>query len=178
MAHLWIADPECGGWCVLPLERVSHTLAVTPPRPAARSPEPGADPSDVRLVPASGDGGPAWMLIAGPARAVSVCGRPLALGVRVLSDRDEIRVEGVGTMFFSTETLARIEPFPHADRGFHCARCKLALEPGAPAVRCPACGVWHHQAERRGCWTYAPACAMCDQATDPVAGFRWTPDDP
>jgi hypothetical protein len=177
MAHLWIADPAGGGWCVLPLEPVPHSLVTSPPRPAGDSPAADADPRDVRLVPAGGPEGTAWTLIAGSARSVGVCGRPLPLGIRVLSDRDEIRIEGVGTMFFATETLARVEPFPHADREFFCARCKIRLEPLVPSVRCPACGVWHHQAEPRACWTYAPACAMCAQPTDLDAGFRWAPDD-
>ncbi len=177
MAHLWITDPEGADWCVLPLEPVPHTLAASPPRPADPLPEADGDLSDVRLVPAAGPEGPAWALISGPARSVSVGGRPVLLGIRVLSDRDEIRVEGVGTMFFSTEILARVESFPHADREFFCARCKLRLEPGVASVRCPGCGVWHHEAEDRACWTYAPGCAMCGHATDLEAGFGWTPDD-
>ena len=40
-----------------------------------------------------------------------VNGLPLALGIRALNDRDEI-VAGVHRMFFSTEELARVMPFP------------------------------------------------------------------
>jgi hypothetical protein len=131
----------------------------------------------VLLVPSRGPDGTAWTLVAARSVPVHVGGRPLSLGLRVLADRDEIRVEGAGTVFFSTEVLPRVEPFPIRDRQLFCGRCKDPLVPEKPAVRCPDCGVWHHQCERRGCWTYAEKCAMCDRATALDQGFRWTPED-
>lgn len=176
MAQLWLDDATGLGWCVLPLGSAALTLAAWPPRVRAESAHAGDASHDVRLVPISTAEGTVWSLLVGALRTVHVGGQPVALGLRALADRDEIRIEGVGTMFFSTETLAMVEPFPHTDRDYFCARCKLQIRPGDPAVRCPGCGVWHHQGERE-CWTYAPKCAMCDYPTALDAGFRWTPED-
>ena len=132
---------------------------------------------EARVV-AAADG--RWVVAAAPALGVTVNGDVLASGLRILEDRDSIRVPGGSTCFFSTERLASIEPL-HASDEIFCPRCKLLIEPGSDAVRCPQCGVWHHEQHGDGeddhlCWTYAPACALCDQATDlDAVEFRWTP---
>jgi hypothetical protein len=96
-------------------------------------------------------------------------------GLAVVRDRDEFFVAGGGSRFFSTETLARVEAFPGSAHPLFCPRCKQLVESQAPAVRCPQCRVWHHQAEELSCWTYAPTCGACPQLTDLAAGFQWTP---
>lgn len=130
-----------------------------------------------RVVAASGD---RWAVTAPPDLGVTINGDLLASGLRILKDRDSIRVPGGSTCFFSTERLASIEPLPATEEIF-CPRCKLPIEPGCAAVCCPQCGVWHHEQHVDGeddhlCWTYAATCSLCEQATDlDAAEFRWTP---
>ncbi|MFQ5653988.1 MAG: hypothetical protein ACE5GW_04575, partial [Planctomycetota bacterium] len=102
---------------------------------------------------------------------------------RRLQDRDQIRLRGArAPLVVSGEGPARVEPFPGGESDVECPRCKLPIDPGTPAVRCPHCGVWHHQDLRHDdaekdlpCWTYKPLCATCDRETAPEAGFSWTP---
>jgi len=98
--------------------------------------------------------------------------------MRVLEDKDEIRTAGAGSLIFSTERRACVEPFPGMDRPAMCPRCGTEIEVNTPAVRCPGCGVWHHQNidNELPCWTYAETCATCDQPTDLGTDFRWTPE--
>jgi hypothetical protein len=154
MAHLWVAE-GLAGWSATPL--AGDTALST---------------GVAQLVRATGDG--AWVLV-GPS-AVRVNGEPLDAGIRVLRDRDELLVAGRRS-FFSSETLAVVEPLPVVDRPPVCPRCKTAIEPGTLAVRCPQCRIWHHQSEEMPCWTYAPLCALCPQPTPLDAGYRWSPED-
>jgi hypothetical protein len=119
-----------------------------------------------------------WHLLADEASGVTVNGYRLSGGLRTLLDKDEIRVPGAGTVFFSTERLATVEPLPDTARDVCCPRCRQAVSPAASAVRCPSCGVWHHQSPELSCWTYAPGCAMCGQLTALDAGYQWTPETP
>jgi hypothetical protein len=160
MAHVWLLDGDPQGaaapkWSPRPLD--GDSLAVPP----------------ARLLRADGDG-TGWVIV-GPA-AVAVNGSRLDTGIRVLRDRDELRA-AAGRVFFSTESLAVVVPFPDTGRKTFCPRCKLEIAPGSPAVRCPACGVWHHQSEEFPCWTYAPRCALCDHPSALDAGYRWVPED-
>jgi len=164
MAHLWLheaSDGDAGksvpeGWSPMLLE--GDSLAIPP----------------ARLLRCTAAERESWVLVGPP--AVRVNGSPLDTGIRALRDRDELLAGGVRT-FFSTEVLATVVPFPQSEKTTFCARCKLAITSGAPAVQCPQCGVWHHQSEELPCWTYAPRCAMCDQPTALDAGFRWMPEE-
>jgi hypothetical protein len=118
-----------------------------------------------------------WVLLCPAESGARVNGESVPLGLVVLSDRDELRLPGRPPRFFSTETLARVEPFPETLRGGYCPRCKQTIDCGSAAVRCPSCGLWHHASGDLPCWTYAPTCAACAQDTDPDAGFRWTPGE-
>jgi hypothetical protein len=120
---------------------------------------------------------PVWLLLAGPGGGVRVNGEEVPLGMHLLRDRDEIKLRGEALVYFSTESPARVEPFPGAARGANCPRCRQVLEPGVAAVRCPRCGIWHHQDDVRPCWVYAPSCAQCDQATSLEGGYEWTPEE-
>jgi hypothetical protein len=159
VAYIWSVEGD-GVWWPMSLDDRGHDV---PPARIARQGAPD-------------DG--AWVVL-GPS-SVRVNGAPLDLGIRVLADRDELRVGGA-RVFFSTETRAAIEPYPGSERTVLCPRCKLQMMAGTPAVRCPKCHVWHHQsAEPDGlpCWTYTEHCAAdCDQPTALDAGFRWTPED-
>lgn len=118
-----------------------------------------------------------WVLLAPRETLVRINNEPLECGLRVLTDRDAIRVSDRSTIYFSTEQLARIVQFP--DSEYVCARCKLTISAGDAAVCCPQCGVWHHEIadEGRNCWSYNEQCTVCDQATDlDSTDFRWTPE--
>ena len=156
MAHLWILDDH--DWAASPL--VSDVLPL-------------GDGAFLRRLAGSPN---SWTLLTDHDQRVRVNGMPAPLGLAVLADRDEVRLPGF-VAWFSTETLAHVEPFPDTDsRGF-CPRCKQAITTAAPAVRCPGCRLWHHASEDLPCWTYAPTCAGCAQETALDAGFRWTPED-
>ena len=97
--------------------------------------------------------------------------------MRVVSDRDEIRIAGKRSLYFSTESLARVEEFSSTGQTLFCPRCKQEIELGSGAVKCPSCGVWHHQTDELNCWSYSEVCALCTQSTDLDAWFQWTPED-
>jgi len=133
---------------------------------------------EVLLLPSTANTREAtWMLLAPAASDVRINGMPLENGIRVLADRDALRVAALPVLYFSTERLARLEPFPGEETVF-CPRDKTAICKGDAAVCCPQCGVWHHEQEAAGkaCWSYAETCTLCDQSTDlDAAGYRWTP---
>jgi hypothetical protein len=157
MAHLWIE--EAARWAALPLHADGLRLAdaEAPLLRRGRTPE-----------------GETWVVIGG--RDVFVNGRRLAAGMRVLRDRDEIRVGDSSPIFFSCERLAAIEAFAGASGPAYCPRCKQELLHETPVVRCPQCRVAHHQTDELPCWTYTPACALCDQPTALDGAYRWRPE--
>ncbi|HSB08829.1 MAG TPA: hypothetical protein VLM38_04920 [Blastocatellia bacterium] len=176
MAHLWVRN-ESDRWAVLPLDHDAYSLNARPPRPVLRQLGDGDALVDVLLVRTHVSGGDSWVLIASAGPKVTVNGIPLATGIRVVSDQDKIRVPNIDDVYFSSESLARVSGFPGLDQISFCPRCKQEIEKSASAVRCPSCGVWHHQTEELNCWTYADMCALCTQLTDLSNGFRWTPED-
>lgn len=175
MAHLWMEE-AANEWVVVLLERDALALDAVPPRRLAANGAAEEVGDSAILMPFEQEGTERWALIDGGER-VRINGHPPAAGLRVLEDRDEIRTIAGGTVYFSTETRARVEPLPGADRPLHCPRCKLAIDVGTPAVSCSRCAIWHHQSDRYPCWTYAERCALCKQETDLDAGFRFSPED-
>jgi hypothetical protein len=175
MAHLWVR--HAGEWAVLPLDRTPLTLTAI--RDATDSAAPAAGCPMPRAVLAR-TGSPdraVWHLVAAPDSGVRVNGLPLAAGLRVLADRDEVRAPGLESLFYSTERLAAVEPLPELGGEVSCPRCRQPIAPASPAVRCPGCNLWHHETGELPCWTYAPTCALCPQSTASDAGFRWTPEE-
>ena len=175
MAHLWMQE-AAGGWVVVPLERDPIALDGIPPRRLESPARAEEARSRAILMPFEQEGMERWALVDGSGGA-RINGHPTAAGLRVLEDRDEIRTTAGATAYFSTETTARVEPFPGSGRPVHCPRCKLVIDPGTPAVCCPLCALWLHQSEHYPCWTYAESCALCDQETSLEAGFRFSPED-
>lgn len=164
MAHLWI--PENDEWTahgladgVLPLPA---TMPSLPSGVVLRSAGPDAD----------------WYLLAMPPTTVRVNGQAPALGIRVLRDKDEIRVPGAPPMFFSSEKLVSVEPFT-GEPGATCIRCTKVIEPQSPAVRCGSCQRWYHQNPERNCFTYGDGaiCVECGAAAVVNDAFRWTPEE-
>ncbi len=185
MAHLFVEAQSTtfnGGqsaedvWAVIPLgDHGAFTLGAGgdyPVRPHSADECGGA----ALLLRSRGPEGVAWLVLSATPNGVRLNGRSLHTGIRALMDGDELHVAGLGRVFFSTEQLARIEPFPGAERPIFCPRCKQEIEGDGPAVRCPQCDVWHHQSEDLPCWTYSETCALCDQRTHLEAGYRWTPE--
>jgi Zn finger protein HypA/HybF involved in hydrogenase expression len=117
------------------------------------------------------------VLIASAETEVAVNGMPLVAGLRVLVNKDEIHVSSMDSYYFSAERLARVEKFPDAHQSLFCPRCKQEISSGVVAVRCPACGVWHHETDELNCWTYSDGCAMCGHSTEMNGTFRWTPEE-
>src|SRR5688572_9497796 len=62
-----------------------------------------------------------WALLVPPASLMRLNGEHVPLGFAVLSDRDELHLPGDSLRFFSSETLARVEPSPD-DAGGFCPR--------------------------------------------------------
>jgi hypothetical protein len=173
MAHLWVREPV-GTWAVMPLRPGLWDLTREPPGclqdPGRLVAERGSD--EVGLFCRTGS----WTLLSGHDAPVRVNGERVVSGLRSLRDRDEIRI-GSSRMFFSLETLACVDDFPGADSPLFCPRCRQQIQEGNEAVRCPRCGVWHHQSSELPCWTYSATCALCDQPSSFDAGFHWTPEE-
>lgn len=172
MAHLWVFDSE-NEWVARLLAGDAVVLADAV-GPEALTAQPAAEAAARVLLHRTVDPPNSWAVLTTEPR-LRVNGLPVPLGLAVLEDRDEIRVPGMSA-WFSTELLAQIEPFPESATRGHCPRCKQAIDAATLAVRCPLCGLWHHQSDELPCWEYAPTCAACAQDTALDAGFRWTPE--
>ena len=175
MAHLWMKD-QSEQWAVVPLDGKAYRLignSIETLRAADE--ERSIVSAPLLLRPGEPDQG-GWALIATAESEVFVNGLPLIVGLRLLDDTDQIRV-GDCNYFYSTETLACIEPMPAASQRLFCVRCKQGIEEGSPAVKCPQCGLWCHQSDQLPCWSYSETCAMCSQPTRLDADYRWTPED-
>jgi hypothetical protein len=119
---------------------------------------------------------PVWVLVAGPNTSLMVNGQRLALGLRVLRDKDEFQLAGRPPLFYAAEDLAQVIPYPEGARAVNCARCRQPIDPASPTVSCPGCGAWCHSTEEQPCWSYAPQCPVCGRATALDAGYAWTPE--
>ncbi len=182
MAYLWMEDND--GWAALPLSETRYSLGISVARPGALACWEGLVPGRRALLSRTTADGQAerWAVIDAVDR-LQINGIPLHSGIRVLRDRDAIRLERAPRAFFSAESSPRIEPFPGTE-AVSCPRCHCPIEPGQDAVRCPNCGIWHHEFtdpdKKRDwkCWTYGPTCAQCGkQETAFDAGPRWTPEE-
>ena len=183
MAHLWTRseNPEDK------LKKESEWTRIGVDPEGSFGPEPGMmtatdidtssvavyDPSRTRFLQGS-DG--SWALLSAPDTSLRVNGLPVP-GIRILRDRDELYLDG-RTAFFSTERLARVEPFPPHPSTTYCPRCKSELNAGHPAVCCPGCGIWHHQRPEKDmpCWTHGSHCALCPHPTALTGEWQWIPE--
>jgi len=178
MAVLWLrgAGAAGEGWACMALEGGEAVeLGAGPPR-RRRSAEdvPGGR---ALVVPLRGGGG-RWVVVAPPAACLRLNGLALAGGIRVLRDRDEIRIGDDGvTMYFSTETAARVVPFAGGGTGAAaCARCRQPIAGGSPSACCGGCGIAYHASDELPCFEYAAGCAVCGHPTVLDGEFRWTPE--
>jgi hypothetical protein len=116
-----------------------------------------------------------WIAIVPDDLRITHNGQPVAVGLRVLAHGDLLAAADGASVFFSTEEAACIETFTGPE-SVSCPRCKSEIAPGQAVVRCPDCGVVHHELADRNCWTYAEKCALCPRATALDAGLRWSPE--
>jgi hypothetical protein len=179
MAHIWkqIKDGAGDRWAAAALAGDGCAVACYRDGVELKSPAGVAqlECAAVLILPAGSPGaGSRWTLLAGRGAGVRVNGRPIALGVRALADKDEILVGG-RRLFFSTEELARAVPFSGLAKPAFCPRCKQKIESGDLAVCCPACHAWSHQSEKYPCWTYSLTCPLCAQASALDAGYNFDP---
>jgi len=178
MSHLWVEDAT-GTWSRHPLETECVRLAAHGPVAVLDDEPAGGGDAPLLVRGGSEHGLDRWALLCAPASGVRVNGARVGIGVRMLCDRDAIAPGDGRTLFFSSERAAVIGPFPDAGHETFCIRCKLPLEAGSAAVRCPApeCGFWHHETPDQPCWSYAEGCAGCGHPTAFDAGPQWTPGE-
>lgn len=160
------------GWATLPISTPRGLLRLAP---VVYEPEPiSGTASDslflVRIEPERG-----WAVLVPNGMRVNHNGQPMPAGLRILAHRDSLAVPGADPVFFSTEETARVEAFAGSKK-VTCPRCRTDIVPGQSAVKCPGCGVFHHETKERPCWTYAPVCAVCPQPTALDIGLQWTPE--
>jgi hypothetical protein len=177
MSLLWVMDSN--GWSARMLDAAQYVLAASLIPLAAEATLNSACGKSAQLIRTDKGGMPVWALIASRNSGVRVNSRGVTAGLCVLSDRDEIRTGDGSRFFFSSETLATVVPFPGAERPAYCGRCRVPIEAGAPAVRCPGpgCGIWFNESAELPCWTYTGKCPFCGFPTPLDAGFSWTPED-
>jgi Prokaryotic RING finger family 1 len=163
-----------GQWRMHPVGASPSLLRLEPVsvEPCARL-EPGANDACLLVRVAGHD---QWAALVADDAEVHHNGTRIAAGLRTLEHRDALALGGTTPLFFTTEESAHVETF-EAAAPVTCPRCRGEVHPGDAAVRCPSCGVMHHEAGDRNCWTYAPTCALCSQPTALDAGLRWTPEE-
>lgn len=178
MGHTWEKD-DVGGWVDHPLEAEMVALGQEGPIPLQVDEQLGCVSGPVLMRSLDSSNEERWLILCVPGSRARVNETPIPVGARLLKDRDAITFSGRHTVFFSSERLAQVEPYPGTTDDTCCIRCKLPLDPGAPVVRCPnpECGFFHHESVQHPCWTYADGCAACGHPTDLDAGFQWSPVD-
>ncbi|UCH83230.1 MAG: hypothetical protein JSW50_12305 [Candidatus Latescibacterota bacterium] len=181
MPTLWIRDDDCL-WSALPLS--DRPIEIDHPFPIERSAEELVDTQidGVVLFPVDNSSPvTTWALLWGPDRDVRINGlSSFTVGIRVMDDRDEIRIGTGGEVYFTTETLPVVETFEGSTHDIFCPRCRKQIEPGQSVVRCPgpACGLmYHYNADKAlNCYEYADNC-VCGHPSTLDAGYRWVPDE-
>ncbi len=147
--YLWRWDSREGIWRAEPLA-AGEAVAL--------------GPRVLALPLASGECG---LLVEG---RVTVNGVP-AMPLRVLQDRDEIRIDHQA-LCFSIDGPADVAPFSGAS-SVRCGRCQGEMQDGDAAVRCPRCQTWYHQTPVLSCWSYGTQCSRCGR---PTTGAAWQPE--
>ena len=137
MAHLWVRD-QSSEWLVLPLHDEALDLDSIRDPTGDRTRGADAQDGDARsadaqpavLLRAQGPPDERWAVISSPDRRIRINGHSVNSGIRVLHDRDELDVGGLGNVYFSTEMLARVKPF--LDQGVSYAAINYRLTGVAP----------------------------------------------
>src|SRR5689334_11592289 len=120
MAQAWTRDIQVGvGWLAAVLRENCYAIRPLGNAPLLAIPASAGPIHDPILQLGQGE---SWLFLAPPGTRAYVNGQRLSLGMRVLRDRDEILLPTSATneaaepqrMFFSTERLAIVQPFPGA----------------------------------------------------------------
>src|SRR5688572_30445711 len=122
MAHLWVKGTS-NEWIIKPLACDYEMLYANLRDRSYKHDERDPGEESVALMRVVGTNTEVWILMAGRDADIRVNGSLAAGGLRVLCDRDEIVIRGE-RRYFSTETLARIEPLPHLASPPTCPRCQ------------------------------------------------------
>jgi len=178
MAHLWIQRSGDGvlNWAMVPLAGQAYRLMSA--EPYVRRADAASDCLEGELLTRiMRETTEDWLLLTPPGARLWVNGQEEFLGVCVLADRDEIRLQHGQRLYFSTERLTQVTSFPGSDHEALCGRCRQPIRKGTPAVLCPNCGAWSHQTEELPCWRYEGSshCPLCDQSNAVEVDFRWSP---
>jgi hypothetical protein len=181
MPYLWFVEGE-SRWTALPLSELPVDVGTDAPRAVAAEHFPVSINQErcrnaTVIFPVGEGSSRVNVLVWGGGRSVRVNGLALTTGLRVLADKDEIAIGDRTPLFYTTESVAEIESFAGSAREIFCPRCTLPIGKDKLVVRCPNCGIIHHQDAELGCWTYAAGCAVCAHPTAMEAGFRWTPEE-
>lgn len=181
MASLWMRDQS--EWALAPLcGELTYALTHDPAAPVRIQKTKQIEAESAVLRPWQCGDQQKWVAL-GSSRSAGIYINSFAIsgpGIHVMKDRDEILLSDGRRLFFTTERLPRIEPFPGSDRPVNCARCKKPINKGMEAVCCPnpSCAAWHHNTEKLSCWQYSPQCALCDQQTRlENAKYAWSPEE-
>jgi Prokaryotic RING finger family 1 len=174
MAHVWIAEDQNGTWVAHPLAGEGYRLGEGGIEPDGGV-EPG--PGDALLLRygTPSDRGWLWALLAEPGVKIRANGVAVETGIRVLRERDLVKVGAAMSFVFSTEGLPVEVPVPEDRIGTRCPRCTRPFEADDVVVMCPRCGTSHHAMKALPCWSYRPRCATCDAPTSGVE-YAWTPE--
>ena len=163
-----------GAWRAERLATKHSMLCFAPTRIAALEAVPSCLSADtIELMRL--ESGHKWIAIVPKDSQITHNGQLVVAGLRVLAHGDLLSATHGAPVFFSSEEAAVIEPFAGAD-SVCCPRCKSIILPGQLIVRCPDCGVVHHELADRNCWTYSEKCALCPQPTALDTGLRWSPE--
>lgn len=189
MAHLWMKD-DSRKWAVLDLQVAAIELQGAaldigrfPPtgieQPSAGTGAGATGKAQLLLVPFSeGKKSPSWALLWNHHTRVYVDSVLLTSGLRILFDREEIRLAANDPIYFAAVSPPRITTYTATEREIECMRCQSPLRQGDPVVVCPQCGITFHQNPddpRRQCWIYSEKC-NCSMQTDLDADFLWYPE--
>ena len=179
MPYLWIRDDE-RVWSALPLTGGPIDIGSAIPKEKPIEPHVNTQIDGALLFPV-GDDRPikTWALLWERDRDVRINGlRSFPSGIRVLADRDEIKIGSGNTVYYTTETLPVVETFQGSDHDIFCPRDKKKVEPGSKIVRCVECGlIYHYSTDKtHNCFEYSELC-LCGHPTRLDAGFRWVPDE-
>ena len=167
MAFLWVEKVNRSKWLTVELTGDTWVLSTGEPTVLCECNCGGSIFRPTLLIRRSRAASALWILLAGEEANVRGNGLPMASAVHELRDRDEIRLGDAETgawqrCFFSTAGAVRVEPFPAGGDPLHCPHCRQPIAGGQPAVRCPACGRWHHElGNGQRCWSLAGRCARC-----------------
>jgi hypothetical protein len=176
MAHVWSPHGPGGEeWWARPLDEAdAFVLSAGSLFGSARTTDAGA----ALLLRSRSQQGDSWLVLSAGAGDVALNGNPIATGIHLLRDRDELLVKGVGRVFFSTERVAQVETARDAGAAM-CPRCLRPVEVGQRVVVCPRCAVQVHcmpESEDIGdCWNYSEQCPTCNGPTGLGGSFDWSP---